>query len=231
MEFHGGDKVEVCGKEEGFLGSYYAATTVKNLVEEEDMSKHLIETHHNPSVKTHRCSTMLNGLNLCTHPTPKPLTRPLKPSPPLLLIFFFFFKPNPFLVDGVTISGMICIGQKHFQKALELLHNDNNLGLVKQVISSMYKRNIQRLTQTYWTLSLQDIAKIVQLSSLKEAEMHVLQMVVFYAIILDAKLTIEDGEIYATINQKDGMVRFLEDPEQCKNCEMIEHIDSLIHRN
>ncbi|KAG6752965.1 hypothetical protein POTOM_043007 [Populus tomentosa] len=101
MEFHGGDKVEVCSEEEGFLGSYYAATTVKNLVEEEDMSKHLIETHHNPNAKTHRWSTLLNGLNLCTHPTPKPLTRPLKPSPPLLLIFFF--KPNPFLVDGVTI--------------------------------------------------------------------------------------------------------------------------------
>ncbi|KAG6767109.1 hypothetical protein POTOM_028288 [Populus tomentosa] len=66
---------------------------------------------------------------------------------------------------------------------------DNNLGLVKQVISSMYKRNIQRLTQTYLTLSLQDIAKIVQLSSPKEAKMHVLQMVVSYAIILDAKLT------------------------------------------
>ncbi|KAL3576332.1 hypothetical protein D5086_021637, partial [Populus alba] len=41
---------------------------------------------------------------------------------------------------------------------------------------------------------------------------------------------IEDGEIYATINQKDGMVRFLEDPEQYKNCEMIEHIDSSIQR-
>eukprot|EP00258_Populus_trichocarpa_P031961 XP_024447980.1 COP9 signalosome complex subunit 3 isoform X2 [Populus trichocarpa] len=166
-------------------------------------------------------------------------------------------------------GGMICIGQKHFQKALELLHNvvtapmssinaiaveafkkyilvsliqnrqfstslpkytssaaqrnlktlcqDNNHGLVKQVVSSMYKRNIQRLTQTYLTLSLQDIAKIVQLSSPKEAEMHVLQM-------------IQDGEIYATINQKDGMVRFLEDPEQYKNCEMIEHIDSSIQR-
>lgn len=54
---------------------------------------------------------------------------------------------------------------------------DNNLGLVKQVISSMYKRNIQRLTQTYLTLSLQDIANSVQLNSAKEAEMHVLQMV------------------------------------------------------
>ena len=42
------------------------------------------------------------------------------------------------------------------------------------------------------------------------------------------KLLIEDGEIYATINQKDGMVRFLEDPKQYKNCEMIEHIDSSI---
>ncbi|KAG6741651.1 hypothetical protein POTOM_054928 [Populus tomentosa] len=65
---------------------------------------------------------------------------------------------------------------------------DNNLGLVKQVISSMYKRNIQRLTQTYLTLSLQDIVKIVQLSSPKEAEMHVLQMVVSCAIILDSKM-------------------------------------------
>nr|AFK44725.1 unknown [Medicago truncatula] len=47
--------------------------------------------------------------------------------------------------------------------------------------------------------------------------MHVLQM-------------IQDGEIYATINQKGGMVRFLEDPEQYKTCEMIEHIDSSIQR-
>lgn len=57
---------------------------------------------------------------------------------------------------------------------------DNNLGLVKQVVSSMYKRNIQILTQTYLTLSLQDIANTVQLNSSKEAEMHVLQMVVPY---------------------------------------------------
>ncbi|KAK3413027.1 hypothetical protein EUGRSUZ_I01664 [Eucalyptus grandis] len=166
-------------------------------------------------------------------------------------------------------GGMICIGQKRFRKALELLHNvvtapmnainaiaveaykkyilvslihygqfstslpkyassaaqrnlknfcqDKNLGLVKQVVSSMYKHNIQRLTQTYLTLSLQDIANTVQLGSPKEAEMHVLQM-------------IQDGEIFATINQKDGMVRFLEDPEQYKTCQMIEHIDSSIQR-
>ncbi|KAK7338315.1 hypothetical protein VNO77_18921 [Canavalia gladiata] len=100
---------------------------------------------------------------------------------------------------------------------MEKFENDNNLGLVKQVVSSLYKRNIQRLTQTYLTLSLQDIANSVQLNSSKEAEMHVLQM-------------IQDGEIYATINQRDGMVRFLEDSEQYKTCEMIEHIDSSIQR-
>ena len=44
------------------------------------------------------------------------------------------------------------------------------------------------------------------------------------------ELQIQDGEIYATINQRDGMVRFLEDPEQYKTCEMIEHIDSSIQR-
>lgn len=99
----------------------------------------------------------------------------------------------------------------------EKFENGNNLGLVKQVVSSMYKRNIQRLTQTYLTLSLQDIANTAQISTAKEAEMHVLEM-------------IEDGEIYATINQKDGMVRFLEDPEEYKTCEMIEHIDSSIQR-
>lgn len=59
----------------------------------------------------------------------------------------------------------------------------------------MYKRNIQRLTQTYLTLSLQDIANTVQLNSPKEAEMHVLQMVVsedqilYYDIICIVPLT------------------------------------------
>lgn len=114
-------------------------------------------------------------------------------------------------------TGKVTELETHVQTNSEKFESDNNLGLVKQVVASMYKRNIQRLTQTYLTLSLQDIANTVQLNSAKEAEMHVLQM-------------IQDGEIYATINQKDGMVRFLEDPEQYKTCEMIEHIDSSIQR-
>ena len=62
--------------------------------------------------------------------------------------------------------------------AIVIIFQDNNLGLVKQVLSSLYKRNIQRLTQTYLTLSLQDIASTVQLNNAKDAEMHVLRMVI-----------------------------------------------------
>ena len=54
----------------------------------------------------------------------------------------------------------------------------------------MYKRNIQRLTQTYLTLSLHDIASTVQLNSPKEAEMHVLQMVVLQLIYLSFSVSI-----------------------------------------
>lgn len=43
-------------------------------------------------------------------------------------------------------------------------------------------------------------------------------------------MQIQNGEIFAKINQKDGMVSFLEDPEQYKSCEMIDHIDLSIKR-
>ncbi|GER31342.1 COP9 signalosome complex subunit 3 [Striga asiatica] len=127
-----------------------------------------------------------------------------------------FCQPYLELVN-VYSTGKVSELEMFVQANKDKFASDKNLGLVKQVMASMYKRNIQRLTQTYLTLSLQDIANIVQLRSPKEAEMHVLQM-------------IQQGEIYAAINQKDGMVRFLEDPEQYKTCGMIERIDSSIQR-
>ncbi|KAL1128859.1 hypothetical protein AAG570_013393 [Ranatra chinensis] len=78
---------------------------------------------------------------------------------------------------------------------------DGNIGLTKQVVASLYKKNIQRLTKTFLTLSLSDVASRVQLSSPAEAERYILNM-------------IDEGEIFATINQKDGMVVFHDDPEK-----------------
>ncbi|XP_013185554.1 COP9 signalosome complex subunit 3 [Amyelois transitella] len=86
-------------------------------------------------------------------------------------------------------------------KHRETFVRDKNMGLVNQVLSSMYKKNIQRLTKTFLTLSLSDVASRVQLSGPAQAESYILNM-------------IEEGEIYAMINQKDGMVVFLDSPEK-----------------
>ncbi|KAK7866452.1 hypothetical protein R5R35_008973 [Gryllus longicercus] len=88
----------------------------------------------------------------------------------------------------------------------------SNTGLTKQVIASLYKKNIQRLTKTFLTLSLSDVASRVQLSGPGEAEKYILNM-------------IEDGEIFATINQKDGMVIFHDDPEKYNSPAMLRRLE------
>lgn len=59
----------------------------------------------------------------------------------------------------------------------ERFQSDYNFGLVKQCIQALARSNIQRLTQTYLTLSLADIAKAINLPSPKEAEQYLLKMV------------------------------------------------------
>jgi COP9 signalosome complex subunit 3 len=97
-------------------------------------------------------------------------------------------------------------------KHQDTFSRDNNVGLVKQCLASLYKKNIQRLTKTFLTLSLADMSSRVQLTNLKEAEKYVLHM-------------IEDGEIFATINQKDGMVSFHDNPEKYNNADMLRRLD------
>ncbi|CRL02159.1 CLUMA_CG015097, isoform A [Clunio marinus] len=86
-------------------------------------------------------------------------------------------------------------------KYQETFNRDNNMGLVKQVLATLYKKKIQRLTKTFLTLSLSDVASRACLSTPMEAEKYILNM-------------IKSGEIFATINQKDGMVVFKDDPEK-----------------
>ncbi|CAL9206354.1 unnamed protein product [Musa hybrid cultivar] len=158
-----------------------------------------------------RCLRLPQALPLLAPPA-SPLASPASPPYSRILLWQPYVDLANCYATGTFSELEGCI-----QTNLEKFQSDSNLGLVKQVLSSLYKRNIQRLTQTYLTLSLQDIANAAQLKTPREAEMHVLQM-------------IQDGEIFATINQKDGMVSFHEDPEQYKTCGMIEHIDSSIHR-
>ncbi|KAG8199573.1 hypothetical protein JTE90_009411 [Oedothorax gibbosus] len=84
-------------------------------------------------------------------------------------------------------------------KHSEVFVRDNNMGLVKQCMSFLYKKRIQMLTKTFLTLSLSDMANKVQLAGPSEAEFYVLKMMK-KCIQLDEQLRQMDQEI--SINQK-----------------------------
>lgn len=72
-------------------------------------------------------------------------------------------------------------------KHTDVYTRDHNMGLVKQVASVLYKKNIQRLTKTFLTLSLSDVASRVGLPSPADAEKYILHMVILH-IALNYKL-------------------------------------------
>ncbi|KAI9588598.1 COP9 signalosome complex subunit 3 [Glossina fuscipes] len=121
-----------------------------------------------------------------------------------------FMKPIAQVYHAVAIAYATASSEELravINKFSETFLRDNNMGLVKQVATSLYKKNIQRLTKTFLTLSLSDVASRVQLPTAALAEKYILKM-------------IKSGEIYASINQKDGMVIFKDDPEKYNSSEM-----------
>ncbi|GBP87327.1 COP9 signalosome complex subunit 3 [Eumeta japonica] len=106
----------------------------------------------------------------------------------------------------------LAVSQRAAAKYRDTFVRDKNLGLVNQVLSSTYKKNIQKLTKTFLTLSLSDVASRVHLSGPAEAETYILNM-------------IDDGEIFAKINQKDGMVVFMDSPEKYASQEALSNLE------
>ncbi|XP_054286269.1 COP9 signalosome complex subunit 3-like [Macrosteles quadrilineatus] len=115
------------------------------------------------------------------------------------------------LANACTTNNAI-EAQAILTKYHDTFNRDTNIGLTKQVVASLYKKNIQRLTKTFLTLSLTDVASRVHLPSPADAEKHILNM-------------IEDGEIFAAINQKDGMVSFHDDPEKYNTPAMLKRLE------
>jgi COP9 signalosome complex subunit 3, N-terminal helical repeats/PCI domain len=93
--------------------------------------------------------------------------------------------------------------------------SDGNFGLVKQCIGAVYRLNINRLTRTFITLSLQHIGENAHLSSGADAENEIVRMV-------------ESGQIFAHIDQHDGMVQFDDEPEQYDSSVMVQHVSQRI---
>lgn len=76
-------------------------------------------------------------------------------------------------------------------KNKERFEQDQNLGLLDQVVTAQTKTNIIRLTKTFLTLSLTELASKCGIESPMEAEKLLVSM-------------IQEGKIHASISQKDG---------------------------
>merc|ERR1712141_493288 len=101
------------------------------------------------------------------------------------------------------------------EKHSALFNDDGNTGLVAQVVVPRQKTSIKRLTKTFLTLSLEDVAARVGLESPQAAEMQLVSM-------------IEEGSIFARISQQDGMVRFDTNPESYNSVKMLRNLDNHI---
>jgi len=92
---------------------------------------------------------------------------------------------------------------------------DGNMGLVGQVMNAMHNQNIKRLTKTYLTLSLDAVVENVSLKDHAEVERRVLRLV-------------EDGQLFASINQKESYISFQEKDGEYVSPEMVAFLDKQI---
>ncbi len=95
---------------------------------------------------------------------------------------------------------------------------DSNLGLVKQVVKSLARKVIKRLTTSFVTMRIEDVATRAGLSSREEAEQVLLEM-------------IGDGSIRATLDAKDGVVRLVDEDDTEEFARLQEHPEALDSMN
>uniref|UniRef100_A0AAY4DDS0 COP9 signalosome complex subunit 3 n=1 Tax=Denticeps clupeoides TaxID=299321 RepID=A0AAY4DDS0_9TELE len=117
-----------------------------------------------------------------------------------------YFYEQAITTPAMAVSHIMLEAYKKYILVSLILH-----GKVQQ-LPKYTSQIVGRFIKTFLTLSLQDMASRVQLSGPQEAEKYVLHM-------------IEDGEIYASINQRDGMVCFNDNPEKYNNPAMLHKID------
>ena len=109
----------------------------------------------------------------------------------------------------------VTVVQSAVEKHRAVMSRDNNYGLAKQALAAVYSRNIQRLTQTFVTLSLSDIAQQVKLADAAQAKKRVLDM-------------IEQNMIVATIDEQMGMVSFDTEPDKTTSQQLIMRLTAQI---
>jgi COP9 signalosome complex subunit 3 len=111
--------------------------------------------------------------------------------------------------DSETLSAKI-------DEHSEALVADRNMGLAKQCLAAVKRQKVRKLTQTYLTLSLQDIAVKATIEP-REAERQLLGMIM-------------RGEVVARINEPAQMVSFRDETLMPDKAEMSEQIHGRIAR-
>ena len=111
--------------------------------------------------------------------------------------------------------------KSELEKIKPQLVRDKNFGLAKQCMEALYRRNIQDLTRTYLTLSIENIASFIGLGSDPAGHKYVEGIIV---------QMIESGDIFARISHEHegGMVSFLDDPNQHNNSATMDTISAQI---
>jgi len=106
--------------------------------------------------------------------------------------------------------------QRILEEKQPAIEADANMGLAKQVLSSMQRHKILTLTQTYLTLSLAEICAEAGLPGTTEAEEMLFDM-------------ISEGEIKAKIDQKTGNVSF-EDADENLDVVMMQKLEDKLSK-
>lgn len=129
-----------------------------------------------------------------------------------------------------------------------LCPQDLNVGLLQLCAKAFRRRTIQKLTETYMTLSLPDIAKKVDLpvneAGLKEVQDEILSMVSEPAVSAAASQAgtrsttqMTDGEVHGSITQSGDSgslatvtVTFIDDPEPYNTHATVERVTRAINK-
>jgi len=111
----------------------------------------------------------------------------------------------------------------------ETFLQDRNLGLVKQILNELPKKQITRLTQTYITCSMDDVAAHMAVAAPLAAAQQPAAPAVAAA---KAERKVFDmicaGEVHARLDASARMVHFLDDPEEYDDGACIARLDGRI---
>ncbi|CUT99141.1 cop9 signalosome complex subunit 3 [Echinococcus multilocularis] len=132
---------------------------------------------------------------------------------PLLRRWKYSLEAYKKLEEAFSASNSTALGEV-IEKNSSTFGADRNYGLVKQLIDCHVKYRIRSLTKTFISLSVKDLAVRARLDLPETAEKQLLEMA-------GAK------SIFVKIDQRNGCVRFLDNPERYESPEVL---DSLVQK-